>query len=160
MPYPTVIFNNISEWESYINTYIITNGNNEIEGVEGNNAYNGAVKFIRQSPLNWQKASVVNTNSDTTANTPVIVFTGLTPSSLTFGDNIYYEYLFLNMLSEDIPLFGSLVYYNMTGQAIDYIPANTAISVFKATNDLWVQGSSSTGGGRWFRKNQKVLKWE
>ena len=148
MPFPTITFNTLDEWKTWIDTNIIPNGNEEIIGDDGNITENAAVKFIKQSPLNWQKASVVNTALAVIAPRPVVVFTGATPLSLTWNDNIYNEYVFVNMTASDIPLLGLLVYYKPDGTTSSVIPAQTAVNIFKSENDLWVQGGgSSTGGG-------------
>lgn len=150
MPYPSVIFSSIQEWENYVNSNIITNGNEEITGLIGNNAYNGAVKFVKQSPLNWAKAAVESGGGDVSLTDNflgVVVFTGTTPDSLSFGDNFYNEYVFINMTAAAIPLGTPSVYYNTSGATVDSIPANSAVNLFKAANDLWVLGSGGSGGG-------------
>jgi hypothetical protein len=131
---------------AYINANIKPNGNEEITGQLHNNVENGLLTFIEQSPLNWEKADVVNDSGAVVADRPVVFFTGSTPASLTWNDNIYNEYVFVNMTASPIPLLGSLVYYTPLGATSDEIPANSAVDVFKASNDLWVQGNNSGGG--------------
>ncbi len=148
MPLPSQTFPDFPSLLAYINANIKPNGNEEITGILHNNVENGLLTFIEQSPLNWEKADVVNSASAQVAQRPVVVFTGSTPASITWVDNIYNEYVFINMTVLPIPILGSLGYYNLSGQFIQEIPANTAINIFKASNDLWVQGNnSSTGGG-------------
>lgn len=147
MPFPTITFSTLDQWKTWVDTNVIPNGNEEITGDDGNITENAAIKFIRQSPLNWEEADVVNTTGAVIAARPVIVFSGSTPSSLTWNDNIYNEYVFINMTASDIPLLGLLVYYTPTGTVASTIPANTAINVFKASNDLWVQGNNTGSGG-------------
>jgi hypothetical protein len=147
MPFPSQTFNNLDDWKTWIDSNIIPNGNQEIIGDDGNITENAAVKFIKQSPLNWEEASVVNTALAVIAPRPVVVFTGSTPVSLTWNDNIYNEYVFINMTSSDIPLLGLLVYYKPDGTTSSVIPATTAVNIFKAENDLWVEGSNSGSGG-------------
>lgn len=141
------LFPNIDALEVYVDTYIIANGNEEITGPIANDALNGCIEFIRQSPLNYAKASVENTSGAVIAPTPVVVFTSNTPSGLTWTDNIYNEFVFINMTVLDIPISGLLGYYNLAGVFTQIIPANTAINIFKAANDLWVQGNNSSSGG-------------
>ena len=43
MPYPVLTFSNISDWENYLNTNWVTNGNEEITAIVGNNSVNGEV---------------------------------------------------------------------------------------------------------------------
>jgi hypothetical protein len=147
MPFPSQTFNTLDDWKTWIDSNIIPNGNQEIIGDDGNITENAAVKFIRQSPLNWEEASVLNTALAVIAPRPVVVFTGATPVSLTWNDNIYNEYVFINMTSLAIPLLGLLVYYKPDGTVSSSIPAATAISLFKAENGLWVQGNNTGSGG-------------
>src|SRR5690348_10041217 len=150
MPYPTVIFSTIAQWENYVNTNIVLNGAESITGTIGNNAYNGAVKFVKQSPLNWAKAAIVSTGGDVVLSNNflgVVAFTTITPDSLSFGDNFYNQYVFLNMTSGVIMLGTTSVYYNMGGTPVDSIPANSAVVLFKSINDLWVGFITSGGGG-------------
>lgn len=142
-----IVFPDIDALETYVDAYIKENGNQEITGDINNNALNGCIEFIRQSPLNYAKASVENTTGAVVASTPVVVFTGSTPSSLTWNDNIYNEYVFINMTVLPIPLLGLLVYYKPDGTVASEIPAATVINVFKAANDLWVQGNNTGSGG-------------
>jgi hypothetical protein len=144
---PSIIFNSISDWEAYIDNFIITNGVEEITGLIGNNAYNGAVTFIKKSPLNWSKAAIYSSGGVVSLADNflgVALFMSVTPTSLTFGDNFYNQYLLINMTDSDIPLAGNLVYYNLSGQPIDIIPAKTSVNIVKATNDLWVISNTSS----------------
>lgn len=142
-----IVFPDIDSWEAYINAYIIANGNQEITGPINNDALNGAVEFVRKSPFNWEKAEVVSTGGNVIPNRPVVIFMTTTPTSLTWNDNIYNEYLFINMTVNDIPLGGSFVYYTPLGTVGTTIPAFSIISILKANNDLWVQGNTTGGGG-------------
>jgi len=141
------LFPNIDALEAAVNAEIIANGNEEITGPIMNEMLNGCIEFIRQCPLNYAKASVVNSSAAQVAQTPVVVFTGNTPATLTWGDNIYNEYVFINMTPVAIPLLGLLVYYTPNGTVSSEIPANTVINIFKASNDLWVQGNNTGSGG-------------
>lgn len=148
--YPTIVFNTIPEWEAYVNTYIVTNGAEEISGVIGNNAYNGAVKFVKQSPLNWSKGAIYPSGGDIVLDNfflGVAIFITTTPDSLTWNDNFYNQYVLINQTSQSIPLAGLLVYYDLNGNPIDFIPANSAVVIYKATNDLWIATQSGSGGG-------------
>ena len=135
MPYPTQTFPNFAALMAYINQYIITNGLGLIEGVEHNNVENGLLTFIEQSPLNWATAEIVSSGGNVVAPAPVTVFLTTTPTGLTWNDNIYNEYVFINMTSNNIPLSNSMVYYNTSGQAVNYIRANSSVDIFKASND-------------------------
>lgn len=144
------LFNDIDDLEAYVDFYIKANGAQEITGPQANVSLNGCIEFIRQSPLNYAKAQVSAVSSGVVnALAPVVVFTNSsTPTSLTFTDNIYHEYIFINMSPLPIILTSPLVYYSLTGGALTTIPASTAINIFKAANDLWVMGNNAnTGGG-------------
>lgn len=150
MPYPVQTFNSIADWENFLNTNIVLNGNEDITGTIGNTAYNGAVTFIKKSPLNWGKAAIVSTGGDVVLSNNflgVVVFSTVTPDSLSFGGNFYNQYVFLNMTSAAIMLGTPSVYYNMAGAPVDSIPANSAVVFFKGINDLWVGFITSGGGG-------------
>lgn len=147
MPFPSQTFNTLDEWKAWVDANIIPNANEEITGDDGNITENAAVKFIKQSPLNWEKADVVNSAAPYVAQRPVVVFSGTAPVSLTWNDNIYNEYVFVNMTASAIPLLSPLVYYTTSGISVANIPANSAANIFKASNDLWVGLSYSSGGG-------------
>lgn len=142
MAFPSQTFNTLAEWVAWVNANIIPNGMELITGDDGNITENAAAKFISQSPLNWEEAEVFNTSGAVVITRPVSVFTGNTPSGITWTENIYNEFVFINMTAQPVPITSPAGYYNLTGQLIDEIPANTAISVFLASNDLWVQGTN------------------
>lgn len=143
------LFPNIDALQAAVDAEIIANGNEEITGPIMNEMLNGCIEFIRKSPLNWSKASLVSGGGVVSISdeyTGVVVFMTTTPTSLTWGDNFYYQYVFINMTAADIPLFGLLRYYKTDGTVAASIPANSAVTIYKASNDLWI-GIVSTGGG-------------
>lgn len=154
-------FPDIDALQSYVDTNITANGVEAITGPINNSALNGCIEFIKKSPLNWAKASVENTGGDIVLSDDylgVIVFSSVTPDSLSFGDNIYNQYVFINMTTGAIPLDTPSFYYNLLGQAISEIPANTAITVFKAENDIWVQGDNMGTSSGIAQKQPKTYK--
>lgn len=161
MPYPVLTFSNISDWENYLNTNWVTNGNEEITAIVGNNSVNGAVKFIKQSPLNWSSAAMYSSGGDIVLSNQylgVAVFMTTTPDSLSFGDNFYNQYVFINLTSGTIPLGTPTAYYDLTGSPVTTIPANTALILFKTSSALWVQGSGGTGGTGTTQKEPNSFK--
>jgi hypothetical protein len=158
MAFPVLTFPNFAALETYINTEWIPNGNQDITGEIGNNVENGLLTFIKQSSLNWAKASVVSGGGAVSPTAPVNIYTTTTPSSLTWTDNIYHEYIFINMTAAAIPITSPLVYYDMNGTPHSTIPANTSVNIVKATNDLWVATSiiSGSGGGGGGGTSQKA----
>jgi hypothetical protein len=159
MPYPSMTFTTIAQWENYLNTNIVTNGAEEITGLIGNNAYNGAVTFIKQSPLNWSKADIYSLGGDIDLQNiflGVAVFITTTPDSLSFGDNFYNQYVFINMTAASIPLGTPSGYVTASGTTINVIPANSVVILMKAENDIWIQINSSSGGGGSVQKEPKT----
>lgn len=153
------LFPDIDAVQAYVDTNIIANGAEYITGPINNKALNGCIEFIRKSPLNWAKASVENVGGDIVLSDDylgVVVFSTAIPDSLSFGDNIYNEYVFINMTSGPIQLDTPSGYYNLAGQFISVIPANTAINLFKAANDIWVQGNNTGSGGGSTQKQPKT----
>lgn len=146
MPLPTQTFNTIAEWENWVNTNIIPNGNEEITGDDGNITENAAVKFIKRSPLNWEKAQIIQTSGTSYATRPIIVFISNTPSEFTFGDNIYNEYVFINTLYDNIPLASGIAYVDINLSPVDNIPAKSIVNICKANNDLWIVSSVPSSG--------------
>lgn len=148
MSFPVQTFPNFAALRDYQNNEWIPNGVQHIDGEIGNNVVNGLLTFITQSPLNYARAAIFSSGGAINTSVPVVLFTTTTPTSLIWGDNIYNEYVFMNMTAAVIPIIGGLVYYDMNGTPHTSIPANTAVNIMKATNDLWVQvGAFGAGGG-------------
>ncbi len=151
MPFPTQSFPDFISLMNYIDTYIIPNGIELIDGEEMNNVTNGLLAFIEQSPLNYQKALVINTTGVANVTQPINVFITNTPSSLQWVDNIYNQYVFVNTTNTPISIGGGLKYYDINLNPKTTIPAKTIVSIAKASNNLWISiynagGSSSTVG--------------
>jgi len=144
MPYPQQTFNTFDELRQYENTEWVTNGNNDITAVIGNNVVNGLLSFIEKSPLNWQKSQLISDGGVQAASRPVVVFIQSGASSFTFPDNIYNQYVFINTTASTIPLGSSQVYYDIDGVPVDYIPAKSVITIYKSNNDLWIMGQTGS----------------
>jgi len=145
---PSIIFAEIPDWEAYIDEFVITNGVQEITGLIGNNSFNGAVTFIKKSPLNWSKAQIFSTGGNiglTGSFLGVVIIMGTPPTSITWTDNFYHEYVIINLTTSDIPVKNPLVYYDLTGTPVMIIPANSCVDIVKANNDLWVERSFNFG---------------
>lgn len=143
MSYPTQTFNTFDDLLGYINTNWITNGNQEITGIVGNNVVNAELSFIRKSPLNWQKCQIASTGGVVVATRPVLIVYGVVPTSISWTDNIYNEYILVNTTSEDIPILGGLGYYDINAAFKTTLLAGSIIDIFKAENNLWFQGNSN-----------------
>lgn len=147
MPFPTTTFPNFAALMTYINNVIIPNGAEEIDGDEMNSVVNGLLGFIEQSPLNYQKALVINTVGAANVTQPINVFITGTPSSLQWVDNIYNQYVFVNTTNSAIMIGGGLKYYDINLAVKTTIPAKTIVSIAKATNNLWISIYNASGGG-------------
>lgn len=141
MPLPAQNIPTPEAARTYVNQYIVPNGMNLINGSEMNNVLNALITFIEQSPLNWQKALIWSTGGNYVATQPTIIFTSVTPSSLQWGSNIYNEYLFINTTSQNIPLASGFFYYDISLNAISYIPAQERLRVVQAINGQWIQAA-------------------
>lgn len=146
MPYPQQTFNNFAQLLAYINSLWITNGNQEITGVIGNNVVNGLLTFIEQSPLNYQRAKVSSTAIHFGTTQPVNVFSGTPPIDVSFGDNIYNEYTFVNATGVDIPFVAGLSFYDVNLNQITYIPSNQILNISKTQNGSWIQTNNFNPG--------------
>lgn len=145
MAYPSLSFNTIADWLTWIDNNIITNGMELITGDFGNITENAAAKFISQSPLNWQTADIFSTGGAISPVRPVNVIMSVTPSSLTWPDNIYNQYIFINTTLGDIP---SDTYYDVRLQPVTIIPAISLVSIMKAKNGNWIVSSVPSSGSQ------------
>lgn len=143
MPLPSQTFPNFSALATYINSLWVPNGVEEITGEIGNNVVNGLLTFIQQSPLNWQLTDVIANTGNVTIQRPVNVFTA-TPLSISFGDNIYNEYVFINTTPNPISISG-LTYRDINLSPQNIIAAKQTLVIFKSKNGLWIQGNNSGG---------------
>lgn len=144
MPFPTMTFANLDDWEVWIDQNIIPNGLELITGDDGNITENAAVKFIRRSPLNWETARIESGGGILSAIRPITVFMTTTPSSFTWSDNIYHEYRFINTTAGDIPTVAT--YYDINLQPVNVIPAKSIVHISKASNNLWIVSSVPSSG--------------
>lgn len=141
--YPVNTFPNFQQLATYINNFWTQNGMEEITGIIGNDVVNGLLTFIEQSPLNWQKAKIESGGGAVMASRPIIVFMSNVPTSVSWMDNIYYEYVFVNTTNGDIP---SDTYYDINLTATSIIPAKSIVNIAKASNDLWIIKSVPSSG--------------
>lgn len=148
MPLPSQTFSTIQQLLTYINTFIIPNGANEISGEIHNNVENALSNFIVSYTLNNKKATLVSAGGVVVLPTPITVITSVVPTSIQWVDNVQNEYYILNTTNSTIPLAAGFTYYNTSLIAKNAIPANTSIHIAKATNGQWIQvGQVGTGSG-------------
>lgn len=146
MPLPVQTFATFDELETYIDDNIRPNGMELITGSEHNAVENGLLTFIRQSPLNWQLAKIESGGGVIAAARPVNVFMTTVPSSLSWADNIYNQFVFINATAGDIPT--TTTYYDINLQPINIIPARSIINLYKASNSQWIVGSVPSSGSK------------
>lgn len=145
--YPVNTFPNFSALLTYINNNWITNGSDEITAVIGNDVVNGLLTFIQQSPINYAKAQIISGGGIVITAKPVAVIIILTPTSLAWVDNIYNQQIIINTTSGIIELANGFSYYDNTLTNQTSIPANTALTIVKATNSQWIQSNIGGSGG-------------
>ncbi len=146
MSYPTQTFPDFNSLLAYINSFIVTNGNGNITGVEMNDVVNGLLSFIEKSPLNYNKAQIISGGGNVVANNAVVVIKGVAPDSLEFGNNIYNQFIFINTTDYDVPLASGDIYYDINLNTVDFIPAKSIVNIVQASNYSWIVASLSTQG--------------
>jgi len=148
MTYPNITYQTLAALLEDTNTIWVTNGLGDITGVFGNAQINGLAKFIQQSPVNWNGASTITNGGNITLTRGVTVISGLTPTSINFGDNVYNEWVIVNTTTDNINLASGKVYYNILGAQMSYVPALQILKISKGSNSLWYQTNNfSTSGG-------------
>lgn len=145
MPYPVNTFSNFTALFNYINTYIVTNGAEEIDAIDANDVMNGLLTFITQSPLNYQKAQIISTGGAVVTSRPISVITTTLPTSLAWIDNIYNQQIIINTTNSNIPLLNGFVYYDSSLTVKNSIPAYTTIAISKVSNGSWIQTNQAGG---------------
>lgn len=142
MPLPEQTFNNYDELRAYINTFITSNGGRDITGTEHNNVENALLTFLAEIPLNDSKVDIHSTGGSYELVRGFTVFNIITPSLLSFGDNVQNEWYIVNATPADIPLASDSHYFSMQIEQT-VIPANTTIHIAKSENDQWLQVNNS-----------------
>lgn len=138
MPLPSQTFSTIQALINYINTYFVTNGNNDITGEEGNNILNGLTSFIQSYTMNNSLAAISSSTGPVTAAKPITIFTSV-PTAFGWPDNVQHEYYFVNATGFDIPLADGYSYIDPYQTTQIVLPLRTAIHIAKATNGNWIQ---------------------
>lgn len=146
MPIPSQTFSNIGALLAYINSNIIPNALNRINGDENNNALNGLVSFILKSMMNNGFVSIVSSGGTVVLPAPMNLIT-VVPTSIQWNDNFQNEYYIVNGTGSDIPLAFGYSYVDQYATSQTVIPARTAIHIAKATNGSWIQMNNIGGGG-------------
>jgi len=173
--FPSQTFPNLEAVRTYVNTFIIPNGANLIDGTEANNVLNSLITFIEQAPLNWAGVTLITGGGNIVAGSlgtpgPVLLFTGITPTSLGWSSPTpYNEYVFINVTPNPIPLATDFTYLDLTLTPRNSVPANQALVIYMLPNNQWVQGNnlSSTGNvpgggipGQYLGTNGTIPIWQ
>jgi hypothetical protein len=139
-------FSTIAQLLTYINQYIIPNGENEITGLEDNTAFQGVVQFIQAANLNNGFVHISSTGGVIVLPAPMTLFTTVLPTSIQWNSNFNNEYYIVNGLGVNIPLANGFSYIDPFGTSQTVIPSRTAIHIAQATNGSWIQ-MNNVGGG-------------
>jgi len=150
MPIPSQTFATLTEWFNYVNTKIIPNGQQEIDGNALNNALNALGVFIVNYTMNGNLAQINSTSgTEVIVNKPITIFTG-SPTSVKWNQNVQNEYYLGNATGANIPLSSGFSYMDLYNVSQTVIPLRQNIHIAKSTNGNWIQinnleGSSSGG---------------
>lgn len=134
--YPQQTFTDFTQLLNYINTEVVTNGNEEIDAIIMNNVVNGLLTFIEQSPLNSPKGTIVSSGGNVVLNSPVTLISGTTPINVTWGNNIYNQYVIINSLS--VPVTTLVSFKDILGNVINSIPPQSVLNLYQLSNGDWV----------------------
>jgi len=139
MPLPSQTFSTIAELLTYINTYVIPNGNEEISGEIENNVENAVCNFIVSYTLNSGLAKIESSGGDIVLSKPITVIQTTVPDTLQWPDNVQNEFYIVNATGTNIPLAPGFTYYDQNLSARTTIPARFVVHIAKADNAQWIQ---------------------
>lgn len=157
MPFPEQTFTSITQLITYINQFIIPNGQADITGAEHNNVENGLANFIVSYTLNSGLITIVTTGGAVTLPAPITAFASIAPTSVKWNDNVQNEYYIINTLGSVIPLAGGFTYVDLFGIPQTSIPVHTALHIAKASNGSWLQVNNLAGTGSFQADAQTIL---
>lgn len=150
MPLPSQTFSKIiPDLIGYINTKIIPNGTQFIDGDALNNVLNSLANFIIKYQVNGELAQVDTGGGNTIASKPIIYFTGA-PLSLTLPDNVQNEYYLINATSNDISFSSGFSYFDVYNTPKSVLAKRNVTHIAKTSSGVWVQLNnivSGSGGG-------------
>lgn len=131
----------------YILQNWIQNNNRSITGTIGQNVVWNLAQFIKKNPENWNKATVVSSNSNYTTSPQqcIIIFNNNSSGKLNWVDNIWNKYYFVNATDNERLFSNGKVYFDINGVAQTSIAARKSLYIAKGEDDYWYEISS--GGG-------------
>lgn len=141
MPLPIQSYNTITTLRNAINTYLVPNGSGDINATEINNVLNSVVDFLAASSVNGGLAKIEQSGGAIVLSNGVTIVKTTIPTSLTWIDNIYNQWVIINQLSSSIPLLSGLSYVDIFGTVQTSIPANTTVNLYKVSNGQWVNSN-------------------
>lgn len=132
---------------AYILANWYQNNSQLITGTIGQNVVWNLAQFIKQNPENYQRATVVTTNGNYTPNKDqcIIIFTNNSSGGLTWIDNRWNKYYFVNVTNNIRTFFNGKFYYDINGATQTTLPARATLYLAKGDDDYWYQISSNTG---------------
>lgn len=119
-----------------------------ITGTIGQNVVWNLAEFIRKNPENWEKSTVVATNSNYTTNDGecIVIFTNNASGTLNFVDTIWNKYYFVNATDNDRDFSNGKFYIDINGDVIETIAARTSVYIAKGEDDNWYEIASAGSG--------------
>jgi hypothetical protein len=141
-------FNNIAELEAYVDQVIVENHNNEITGPQMNDILTGVIKFIQQSPRNFNKAYRTATAGSFVATEEqcVLIFDSGATGSIQLCDTRWNEWVIFNRSGSQKQLVGSIAAYRtLSGVQKNYVADGETVTIAKASNNFWYEISTKGG---------------
>lgn len=134
---------------AYILEFWIQNNNQLITGTIGQNVVWNLAQFIKQNPENYQKATVVASNSNYTTNKDecIVIFTNNSSGGLDWVDTRWNKYYFVNQTNNVRPLLNGKFYYDINGVNQTTLRARLTLYIAKGEDDFWYEVTSNIGGG-------------
>lgn len=147
MALPSTTFATIDDLISFVNTYIIPNGIEEITGDIHNSASNGFTTYIKKAVLNYELAKIESGGGVIVLSKPISIISA-TPTTIQWPDDFVNEFYIANGTSSDIALATGFTYVDAFANIQTTIPANTVVHIAKMTNGGWLlvgsTGAAST----------------
>ena len=141
MPTTPITISDIDALIAYILANWVQNNNQAITGTIGQNVVYNLGELLKQNPENWDKATVVPTNGNYTTQSSecLIIFTNNSNGGLSFGNNIWNKWYFVNETNNERVFLGGETYVDVSGNTVDRIAARSVVSIAKGEDDLWYQ---------------------
>lgn len=143
---PDIDFNNTAELQQYVNETLVDNNSQSIRADEHNNIESGLVKFINQSPRNWNKAKITNstTGFQGDGKNSMILLGSNFNGVVNLVDNQWNEYTIVNLSKQQKTLGGVVsTYYTPNGTARTYVKSSSVLKLVKGENGNWYEVDNS-----------------